>query len=1014
MKTSPDPTPPSRWVALALAAVLVALTLGLRALLVGVTGGRPMFILFVLPVLAGAYACGLFCGASATVLSALALKWLVLPPTRGLVFASAVDIAQWLSFCLVGVAVSALIEWLRRARRSAEERARELDVVSAQQRLFIEHAPAAIAMFDRDMRYLAVSRRFASDYNIDPEHVIGRSHYEVFPDIPERWREAHRRCLEGAVERCDDDSFLRADGRVDALRWEILPWRDARGLIGGLVIFSEVVTEQRRVAAQVRESEARYRVIVEQAAVGIALVDARSGRFREVNPGFCEMLGYSRDEMLSRRWEDFTHPDDVEANRASVDAMHASRTLMRAEKRYVRRDGDVVWTSLTVTPLSEEDSTAQIAVAVDITERKRAEEAQRARSAAEDQLARVVASVPGVLCALVSRADGSSFAPYASPGVFDLLGFTARQLAADASLWLAHVHPDDRAVLLGDFHEKGRAGQRWHGVYRYLHPTRGLRWIDGTAVPRMATSGDIEWFTYLADVTEHQAAQGALRESEVRFRALIEKSSDMLVVLDQEYKVTLWSASATGQLGWTSDEVMGRSILDIVHPDDRARGAEIGRELSGAPGATKRFVIRHLHKNGSSRLLEVFARNLIHEPAVRGIVSNLRDVTEQQRLTEQFQQAQRLESVGRLAGGVAHDFNNLLTVIMSCAEALREDLDRGGAVNAEDVEEISAAGERARDLTRQLLAFARKQVIAPVTLDLNDVVRRSQKMLARLLGEDVELRVELQPGLWAMHGDPGQIEQVIMNLAVNARDAMPRGGRLTIETRNASVDDDDARGDDEARVGEWVRVVVSDTGTGMSQEVLAHVCEPFFTTKAQGKGTGLGLATVYGIVKQAEGHVHVTSVVERGTSFTLCFPRLVRVSTPASQLAPPAARGGAETVLVAEDEVGVRTVIARALRGAGYRVLLASSGGEALALASKEDVSVDILLTDVVMPGVDGRSLVETLKRARPALKVLYISGYTDEVIGEHGVLEPGVELLPKPFTPTTLLQRVRQVLDAP
>ncbi len=774
-------------------------------------------------------------------------------------------------------------------------------------------------------------------------------------------------------------------------------------------------TAQKSVETSARESDARYRAILDQAAVGIALIETHSGKVREVNKGLCDMVGYSRDEMLAMRWQDFTHPDDVGADESSVRAITETREARHSEKRYVHKDGSEVWVSVAVSPLEapDEEATLQVAVAVNISERKRADQAQRAQRVAEEQLARVVASVPGLLCSFEVRDDGTVSVSYASPGALDLLGCTAEEFSRDASAWHGRVNPDDLAALRAGLTACARDGSRWHGQCRYQHVTKGLRWIEASAVPRAEADGRTAWFAYLDDVTEHRVAQEGLRESDVRFRALIEKSSDMLVVFDEAMRVSLWSPSATERLGWTADEVMGRDGFALVHPEDRTRAREAFASIINAPGATVRVVYRQLHRDGSTRLVEVVARNLLREHAVRGVVANLHDITEQQRLTEQFQQAQKLESVGRLAGGVAHDFNNLLTVILGCSEAIRADLDQGAPVSLEDVEEIHAAGERARDLTRQLLAFARKQVIAPVTLDLNGVLRRSQKMLGRLLGEDVELRVKLQAGLWAILCDPGQIDQVIMNLAVNARDAMPRGGALTIETRNETISEDDARDRPEVQAGEWVQVVVSDNGTGMSPEVLTHIFEPFYTTKEHGKGTGLGLATVWGIVKQAGGHARVESEVGRGAAFTLCFPRTQRALASASQKAPPVARGGGETVLVAEDESGVRSVIAKTLRAGGYNVILASSGEEAVALFSSTPGPIDLLLTDVVMPGLDARTLVETLRRARPTLRVLYMSGYTDDMIGQHGVLVSGEALLPKPFTPKVLLDRIRRALDA-
>jgi PAS domain S-box-containing protein len=716
--------------------------------------------------------------------------------------------------------------------------------------------------------------------------AIGRPIQEVFNIVSEETRAPavnpiDRVLREGVVVGLANHTALIArDGTERPIADSGAPIRGAGGEISGVVLVFRDQTEERRAQQTLRDSEARYRATVEQAAVGVALVDSRTNRFLQVNAGFCAMLGYIADELMAGSWPLITHPDDVDTDRAGVARMQATGVPYRREKRYLRKDGTVLWASVTVSPVlvPGEPLTTQVAVAVDITERVRADE--------------------------------------------------------------------------------------------------------------------------------------AVQRSEQRLRVLIEKASDMLVVLDADMRVSFWSPSATEQLGWTAQEAIGRPGFELVHPDDRPNSRETFLALLASPGAPARFVRRQLHRDGSSRLVEVIARNLLDDPAVRGVVANLRDITEQRRLTEQFQQAQKLEGIGRLAGGVAHDFNNLLTVILSCSAALRDDLDRGTSASREDVDQIHGAGVRAADLTRQLLAFARKQVVAPVPLDLNEVVRSSQKLLVRLLGEDIELQVRLQPGLWPMRADPGQLEQVILNLAVNARDAIRGGGTITVETRNVSVDAVQETSDPE-RQGDWVRLLVRDSGVGMSPEVKAHLFEPFFTTKEQGKGTGLGLATVYGVVKQAGGHVHVESQPGQGSAFEVCFPRGQHTPAASPQPAARVTGRGSEQVLVVEDDALVRKITSRALRAGGYQVEVADHPQAALDLSDDQLRGVRLLVTDVVMPGLDGHTLAQRLQQRHPSLRVLYVSGYTQDAITEHGVLGAGIDLLAKPFTGPTLLARVRAILDA-
>jgi len=420
----------------------------------------------------------------------------------------------------------------------------------------------------------------------------------------------------------------------------------------------------------------------------------------------------------------------------------------------------------------------------------------------------------------------------------------------------------------------------------------------------------------------------------------------------------------------------------------------------------------------------MFARHPLSDVALKGLatiadavaVAIQRGLAEAGKTSaeEQFRQAQKLESVGRLAGGIAHDFNNLLTVILSGAEALKHDLGEGVSPDPEIVEEIGAAGARARDLTQQLLAFARRQVIAPVPFDLNALVRSSENLLRRVLGEDVELGTTLQPALWPARCDPGQIEQVVLNLAVNARDAMPRGGKLTIETSNLDVDETHRALFTGIQPGPYVRLAIHDSGIGMSPEVQARAFEPFFTTKPVGQGTGLGLATVYGIVNQSGGFIRVESEPGHGSTFELLFPRILEAAVAKAPPGSITTRHGTETVLVVEDDPRVREVTVRSLRAGGYLVRVASDGREALDVGARERGSLHLLVTDVVMPGLDGRAVADELRRHHPALRVLYVSGHAEEAIVKRGVLEPGIDLLPKPFTASSLLTRVRAVLDAP
>jgi two-component system cell cycle sensor histidine kinase/response regulator CckA len=590
----------------------------------------------------------------------------------------------------------------------------------------------------------------------------------------------------------------------------------------------------------------------------------------------------------------------------------------------------------------------------------------------------------------------------------ELLGLNLRRLRDPASL--------------PDFDTEWREAARRDGyVFQTLHCRK-----DGSSFPAEISVRviDVDGVRFhqsiVRDITERRRAEDALRTSEAR----LERAQRMAALGNWEAKLSPTGEPVPDKPYYWSDEVYRifgvsrehfvpnrESFYASVHPDDRERVLNSVRAsvASRRPYNTEHRIIR---PDGTQRYVREHAEIELDEAGNIRLIGTVQDITDFKRLQDQFLQSQRLESIGRLAGGVAHDFNNLLTVIIGYCDLVEAKIE-GESPMASPIGEIRNAAERAAGLTEQLLAFSRKQIVQPKVLHLNSVIRETERMLSRLIGEDVELVTHLAEDLGAVVADPSQINQVLMNLAVNARDAMPDGGKLILETRNVGFDAGYVERHPGLSPGPYVSLVVSDTGSGMNEEARSHLFEPFFTTKKTGKGTGLGLSTVYGIVKQAGGHVWVYSEPGVGTTFHICLPRVEAAAEAVPSKAPAADLSGTETVLVVEDQENVRHLTIDVLRGYGYQVLDAESGADALRICRNHAGSIHLLLTDVVMPGMTGRELAEKLKLLRPEIKALFMSGYTDNVIVHHGALDPEVAYLQKPFSPVTLAAKVRETLAA-
>ncbi|HJQ53807.1 MAG TPA: PAS domain S-box protein [Gemmatimonadaceae bacterium] len=739
---------------------------------------------------------------------------------------------------------------------------------------------------------------------------------------------------------------------------------------------------------------------IDQSPASIIFTDT-SGTIQYVNHRFTEVTGYTAEEAIGRTPSIVRSGRNPRAVYSDLWRTIRAGKVWRGELQNRRKNGELYWDSVSISPIKDATGvvTHFLGCQEDITERKISHEKIRD---SEERFRQLADNMQEVFFVVSSDLRTKL---YLSPSYEELWGRTRQSAEDDPASFIEGVVEEDREELFANIAAAQKGVIPAPVEFRVRRPDGSIRWVLAHAAPIKDVAGKVYRITGSAlDVTDRRLAQEALRESETRFRLLGEATFDG-VVISVDGIIREANQGLANIFGCTVDGAIGRPILDFVDPESHL---EVKSRMTRANSGVYECVGRH--SSGRKIFIEVAAKRYMYGGEVARIAA-IRDVTERRVLENQFRQAQKMEAVGRLAGGVAHDFNNLLTVIMTYTEMLAEDL-AGNESHREDLGEIRKASEAAASLTKQLLAFSRQQVVEPKLVLLEDVLTNADKMLRRLIGEDVELLTIVGDRCSVMI-DPHQLEQVIMNLAVNARDAMPAGGKLTLETSIVELDAEYARDHWPAVAGRFAMLAVSDTGVGMDEETRARIFEPFFTTKEVGKGTGLGLATVYGIVKQSNGFIWVYSEPGKGTSFKLYFP-LVAGETTAANVENRKPTRGTETILLVEDSSVVRAAAARILQRAGYTVLEAPTSRSAVDIAAKKQNRIDLLLTDVVMPGMSGREVAEEFARLRPTARVLYMSGYTDDAVVRHGILQPGISYLQKPFTGETLTAKVRAVLDRP
>jgi len=633
----------------------------------------------------------------------------------------------------------------------------------------------------------------------------------------------------------------------------------------------------------------------------------------------------------------------------------------------------------------------------------------------ERALSVLMSNLPGM--AYRCRNDRHWTMEFVSEGCLALTGHPCQELVGESGVRFADlIHPEDREPVWKDVQAALAEDRPFRLTYRITAADGSRKWVWEQGRRISSPGKSVEFLEgFVTDITERKRAEQQRRESE-RMLQLVMDNIPQFIFWKDRRSVYLGCNTNFARVAGMEDpsQVVGKTDYDLPWQKEEADFfRECDRRVMESGQPEYHIVESQLQADGKHAWLDTNKVPLKNERGeVVGILGTYEDVTERRLLEDQVRQAQKMKAVGQLAGGVAHDFNNILTAIFGYLDVMRN-----APASAERVvvgiEQIDKAAQRAAALTRQLLAFSRRQVSRPEILDLSEIVGEMEPMLRRLLGERIELEVAPEPRLDHVRADAGQIEQVLMNLVINARDAMPTGGRLIVQTANTVLDDEYARAHTGARAGPHVMLAVSDTGCGMKKEVADRVFEPFFSTKPRGKGTGLGLASVFGVVKQSGGHIWLYSEPGQGTTFKIYLPAVQEPLSPRRHQEAAGGGGGSETVLLVEDDASVRQLAGDVLQDNGYTVFTAASGREAREIAAREVGEIDLLLTDVVMPDTNGRKLADALVSEYPFIRVLYMSGYSSTVIAHHGVLKDGVELLEKPFTADRLLRRVREVLDS-
>ena len=928
------------------------------------------------------------------------------------------------------------VAWDLTARRNAE---REIAQHAAYVQALSENNPLAIVALDLKRRVRMCNPAFQKLFGYSSAELKGKvldtliapagRHDEMLGFV--------RRAFDGEIVRVSTRR-RRKDGSLVDVRIIGVPLVIS-GKLAGVFGMYEDTSEECRAKEARRRAEKKYERIFENAVEGF-FESTPEGRLVTVNPAMARIAGYDSPAEMIRSVTDI-------AKQLYPDSQGRTEVLRRLEQEGIlegyecplqKKDGSRIWVSLNVRALR--DTSGEIVshdgTAEDITNRKRTElerqvttgivEAVSMTDNLDDLLRHIHSALTEVLdadncfVALHDPASGLFHFPFCVDK-FDPPPQTPQNLDRTCT---AHVFRIGRAMSIPqqEFAKLAKAGEvelvgtpsaSWLGVpLRTPASTIGVLVVQNYHRENAYNERDLQFLSsvggQIALAIERKRTEERVRESEARLRVLVEQLPAVLWTIDRNLRFTSALGQGLAELGLKPNEIVGVSLAEYFATKDPSF-APLTAHRRAIAGERVAFALEW-KENSYACHVEPLRDS---EGRVQGAICMSLDITDRKKLEEQFRQAQKMEAVGRLAGGIAHDFNNLLMVIQGYADLLAERVPAGDPLRR-NAEQIQAAAQRAAGLTHQLLAFSRKQILAPKVLNINSVVVEMEKILRRVIGEDIELKTSSTPDLWLVKADRSQIEQVVMNLAINARDALPHGGRLTLETANVEFDSTTPKAATEIAAGKYVLLAVTDNGIGMDEKTQAHIFEPFFTTKEKGKGTGLGLATVYGVVKQSGGYIWVYSEPGHGTTFKIYLPQIAEEVSLGAQDRVQSTLNlpkGSEVVLLVEDEPGVRELAREYLQMSNYTVLVAEDGHSALELAATHAGPIHLLMTDVVMPGMGGRELADRMRRLRPEIKILYMSGYTEQAVSQQGILSKDAVLLQKPFTLLTLASKLREML---